>query len=192
MKVYMQYYYHYLISASQRRECRRPLDIASLAYLTAVAAFGTSFVVTINSGTNLCNHVGFARGSTEFDKAFGNRDIEYINNLIIDRESFLKFFWDQSDDNFSFIHCWRLIDRVCTARSMLLTIETNTTAAMGCMGHTRPSTHSRLCEQQSLREDVEGTHRCDWCLLVALQQQRRSGGGLRARGQDQKDALEVR
>ena len=114
--MYLQYYYHYLISASQRRECRRPLDIASLAYLTAVAAFGTisDFFYQDDKGDLLSNVflLGFARGSTEFDKAFSNRDIEYINNLIIDRESFLKFFWDQSDDNFSFIHCWRLIDRV--------------------------------------------------------------------------------
>lgn len=138
--------------------------------------------------------VGFARGSTEFDKAFGNRDIEYINNLIIDRESFLKFFWDQSDDNFSFIHCWRLIDRVRTDRSavsdgrVLICIN----VAVGRVGHTSTSAHSRICELQSLREDVEDAHRRDWCVLVALQQQRRSGRGLRARRQDQKDALEIR
>jgi hypothetical protein len=79
---------------SQRHECKRPLDITSLAFLTAIAAFG------------------FARGVTEFDKAFQTKDINYINQLIIDRENFLRFFWDQSDNNFSFIHCWRQIDRL--------------------------------------------------------------------------------
>jgi len=39
-KVYLSYFYHFLVLRSQRRTCNRNLDHTNLAYLTAIAAFG--------------------------------------------------------------------------------------------------------------------------------------------------------
>lgn len=57
---------------------------------------------------------GYARGTTEFDKAFFAQDAAVIDNLIIDKEKFLQFF-DGEDDKFSFMHMWRLVDRLWEA-----------------------------------------------------------------------------
>jgi len=91
-QVYMQYYYHYLVMASQRRECKRALDTTALAFLTCAAAFG------------------YARGTQEFDNALQSKNMDPINNLIVDYVNFKKFFWDGSDDGFSWCGCWKLID----------------------------------------------------------------------------------
>jgi len=93
-KVYLQYYYHTLVIASQRKEVKRPLDITSLAFLTCVAAFG------------------YSRGSTEFDKARKSNDVAAVNSLVIDRPSFVTFFWSGNVDSFSLFGCWQIIDKL--------------------------------------------------------------------------------
>lgn len=100
-KAYLQYYYSYLVSASQRTAANRTLDLTALAFLVCSAAFG------------------YTRGVAEFDKAFFSEDAAAIDNTLIDRTSFLNFF-DASDDQFSFMHMWRIVDRLweawdCTA-----------------------------------------------------------------------------
>jgi len=91
-QVYMQYYYHYLVMASQRRECKRSLDTTSLAFITTAAAFG------------------YARGTQEFDAALQAKNMDPINNLIVDHVNFRTFFWTGSDDTFSWCGAWKLID----------------------------------------------------------------------------------
>lgn len=91
-RVYMNYYYHYLIASSQRTSARRTLDDRDLAFITATAAFG------------------FSRGAKEFDTALKQNSLAMINNMIVDRVAFLKFFWDNTLDGYSWCGCWRLID----------------------------------------------------------------------------------
>jgi len=110
MKVYLQYYYLALVTSSQRR-CNRTLTIADLAFLVAVAAFGTapnrsSLVVLIIISS------GYHRGTQEFEKAFQQGNIGLINSMVVSRDNFLKFFWAGDDENFSFLHAWRLIDQL--------------------------------------------------------------------------------
>jgi len=93
-RVYLQYYYHALVFASQRQQVKRPLEDVSLSFLTCVAAFG------------------YARGCNEFDVARKENNSGAINSVVIDRPSFLTFFWNNNVDSFSFIGCWRLIDRL--------------------------------------------------------------------------------
>lgn len=58
-------------------------------------------------------HSGWARGCDEFDKAFLQaKSIEPINSLVINRAAFLQFFWRGNDDAFSFLHAWRMIDKL--------------------------------------------------------------------------------
>jgi hypothetical protein len=95
-KAYLQYYYLYLVSASQRAAPNRPLDLTAQAFLVCTAAFG------------------YTRGVGEFDKAFFAQDAAMIDNTIIDKTYFLNFF-DATDDQFSFMHMWRIIDRLWEA-----------------------------------------------------------------------------
>jgi hypothetical protein len=56
---------------------------------------------------------GWQRGCDEFDKAFLQaKSVEPISALVISRPAFLKFFWGGNDDTFSFLHAWRLVDRL--------------------------------------------------------------------------------
>lgn len=93
-RVYMNYYYHYLIASSQRTSARRTLDDRDLAFVTATAAFG------------------FARGAQEFDNALKQNSLDIINRMLVDRVSFLTFFWNanQGYDCYSWCGCWKLID----------------------------------------------------------------------------------
>jgi len=93
-KVYLQYYYHTLVLTSQRKEVKRPLDLTSLAFLTCVAGFG------------------YSRGSNEFDKARKLNDVGAVNGIVIDRPSFLTFFWPGNVELFSLCGSWQLIDRL--------------------------------------------------------------------------------
>ena len=88
-KVYLQYYYHTLVIASQRKEVKRTLDVTNLAFLTCVAAFG------------------YGRGCTEFDNARKSNDVNAVNCMVIDRTSFLTFFWTGNFDSFSLCGCWQ-------------------------------------------------------------------------------------
>jgi len=38
--------------------------------------------------------------------------MNFINQLVIERQTFLQFFWGGNDETFSFLHAWRLIDNV--------------------------------------------------------------------------------
>lgn len=60
------------------------------------------------------HYAGYARGTSEFDKAFFAQDAAMIDNIIIDKTSFLNFF-DAPDDQFSFLHMWRVADRLWEA-----------------------------------------------------------------------------
>jgi len=93
-KVYLQYYYHTLVLTSQRKEVKRPLDLTSLAFLTCVAGFG------------------YSRGSNEFDKARKINDVGSVNGIVIDRPSFLTFFWTGNVETFSLCGSWQIIDRL--------------------------------------------------------------------------------
>jgi len=95
-KAYLQYYYLYRVSASQRPAPIRPLDLTAQAFLVCCAAFG------------------YTRGTSEFDRAFFSQDALAIDNTIIDKAYFLQFF-NAPDDQFSFLHMWRVVDRLWDA-----------------------------------------------------------------------------
>jgi hypothetical protein len=50
----------------------------------------------------------------EFDRAFFAQDSAAIDNTIIDKAYFLQFF-NATDDQFSFMHMWRIADRLWDA-----------------------------------------------------------------------------
>lgn len=50
----------------------------------------------------------------EFDRAFFAQDANAIDNTLIDKTAFLNFF-DAPDDQFSFMHMWRIVDRLWEA-----------------------------------------------------------------------------
>lgn len=58
--------------------------------------------------------LGYTRGATEYDKAFFAQDVAAIDNAIVDKTYFTNFF-DAADDQFSFMHMWRVIDRLWEA-----------------------------------------------------------------------------
>ena len=57
---------------------------------------------------------GYTRGVAEFDRAFFAQDALAIDNTLVDKIAFLNFF-DANDDQFSFMHMWRLVDRLWEA-----------------------------------------------------------------------------
>eukprot|EP01128_Nolandella_sp_AFSM9_P000935 TRINITY_DN11061_c0_g1_i1.p1 TRINITY_DN11061_c0_g1~~TRINITY_DN11061_c0_g1_i1.p1 ORF type:complete len:370 (+),score=74.88 TRINITY_DN11061_c0_g1_i1:859-1968(+) len=91
-RVYILYYYHYLILASQRKEYKRSLDSRALAFITCCAAFG------------------YGRGVGEFDRALKAGKLNEVNNVIVDYVHFGKFFWSGNTDSFSWCGSWMIID----------------------------------------------------------------------------------
>jgi len=91
-RVYMNYYYHFLIATSQRTSAKRQLDDRDLAFITATAAFG------------------YNRGTQEFDNALKANSMDMINQMLVDRNNFLQYFWNGSLESYTWCGCWKLID----------------------------------------------------------------------------------
>lgn len=56
--------------------------------------------------------LGWDRGVKEFESASVARDVAKINSVVVTRDRFLQFWFDGSDEKFSFLSSWRLIDQV--------------------------------------------------------------------------------
>lgn len=56
--------------------------------------------------------IGWERGCKEFENALRMKNVALINEAVVERPAFLKFCWDGSDDKFSFVSSWKLIDQV--------------------------------------------------------------------------------
>lgn len=88
--------------------------VLELGSKSVVLVLMNVFLVACDSAHKTFLPSGHTRGATEFDKAFFAQDSAVIDNTIIDKASFTNFF-ESSDDQFSFMHMWRIIDRLWEA-----------------------------------------------------------------------------
>lgn len=71
-------------------------------------------ILSTDSDISVVDLSGYARGTSEFDRAYFAQDALVIDSTIIDKASFLAFF-NAPDDQFSFLHMWRVVDRLWEA-----------------------------------------------------------------------------